>query len=157
MDGDASLVAPTFGFKIQTIRWHDYQLHCWDIGGQRSIRPYWRNYFEETDGLVYVIDSAAPHRFAEATRELEGLLSQDKLANASVLILANKQDIDGSVRGEEIESMLGLDHALGSKSGKTHWRLFESSATKNTSQQIKEPLEWLVNDIASRLYLINNQ
>ena len=24
----------------------------WDIGGQRKIRPYWRNYFENTDILV---------------------------------------------------------------------------------------------------------
>jgi len=76
------------------------------------------------------------------------------LANASVLILANKQDIDGSVKGDEIETMLGLDHAFGAKSGKTHWRLFESSAVKDASEQIMEPLEWLVNDVASRLYLI---
>ena len=30
----------------------------WDVGGQREIRPYWRNYFDNTDALVYVIDSA---------------------------------------------------------------------------------------------------
>ena len=37
----------------------------WDIGGQKSIRPYWRNYFDNTDALVYVVDSADQERFLE--------------------------------------------------------------------------------------------
>ena len=35
-----------------------FKLNVWDVGGQREIRPYWRNYFDNTDALVYVIDSA---------------------------------------------------------------------------------------------------
>ena len=35
-----------------------FKLNVWDIGGQREIRPYWRNYYEQTDALVYVVDSA---------------------------------------------------------------------------------------------------
>lgn len=27
-------------------------MNVWDIGGARKIRPYWRNYFENTDLLV---------------------------------------------------------------------------------------------------------
>ena len=42
-----------------------FKLNVWDIGGQRKIRPYWRNYFENTDVLVYVIDSADRKRFDE--------------------------------------------------------------------------------------------
>ncbi len=43
----------------------------WDIGGQRKIRPYWRNYFENTDILIYVIDSADQKRFEETGMELQ--------------------------------------------------------------------------------------
>ena len=33
--------------------------------GQKSIRPYWRNYFESTDVLIYVIDSSDRRRLEE--------------------------------------------------------------------------------------------
>ena len=35
-----------------------FKLNVWDIGGQREIRQYWRNYYDQTDALVYVVDSA---------------------------------------------------------------------------------------------------
>ena len=35
----------------------NYKLHLWDIGGQSTIRAYWRNYFEKTDGIIWVVDS----------------------------------------------------------------------------------------------------
>ena len=43
----------------------DFKLNVWDIGGQKSIRPYWRNYFDQTDALIYVIDSADRRRMDE--------------------------------------------------------------------------------------------
>ncbi len=45
----------------------DFKLNVWDIGGQKSIRPYWRNYFDQTDALIYVIDSADRRRMDEVT------------------------------------------------------------------------------------------
>jgi ADP-ribosylation factor-like protein 2 len=164
-------VAPTFGFKIHTLSRDStnsndsisstsstnsnnstdsaFQLHLWDIGGQRGIRSYWRNYFEETDGLVFVIDSAAPQRFSESLQELSTLLGQDRLANASVLVLANKQDCSGAIPPERIEENLKLNGLLGADD-KTHWRLVGCSAI--TGQNVNEALDWLVDDIATRLY-----
>ena len=49
---------PTQGFNIKTVSKDGFKLNVWDVGGQREIRPYWRNYFDNTDALVYVIDSA---------------------------------------------------------------------------------------------------
>ena len=46
----------------------------WDIGGQKALREYWGNYFNNTDALVYVIDSADTKRVKEAGEELERLL-----------------------------------------------------------------------------------
>lgn len=37
----------------------------WDVGGQKTLRPYWRNYFEATDGLVWVVDSTDRRRLAD--------------------------------------------------------------------------------------------
>ena len=62
----------------------------WDIGGQREIRPYWKNYYEHTDGLIYVVDSADDMRLNECTEELTALLGEEELAKVPLLVFANK-------------------------------------------------------------------
>ena len=42
------------GFNIKSVQSQGFKLNVWDIGGQRKIRPYWRNYFENTDVLVSI-------------------------------------------------------------------------------------------------------
>ena len=84
-------IQPTLGFDIQTLRFGDYNLNLWDVGGQKSIRAYWRNYFESTDGLIWVVDSADRLRLELCRDELQKLLQQERLAGASLLIFANKQ------------------------------------------------------------------
>ena len=54
---DYTKVAPTFGFNIKTLEFRKWKLSCWDIGGQSSLRSYWRNYFEQTDAVVSVVGS----------------------------------------------------------------------------------------------------
>lgn len=41
------------GFNIKSVMAEDIKLNVWDIGGQRKIRPYWKNYFDDTDVLVW--------------------------------------------------------------------------------------------------------
>lgn len=59
------------GFNIKSVQSDGFKLNVWDIGGQRKIRPYWRNYFDNTDILIYVIDSADQKRFEETGHELQ--------------------------------------------------------------------------------------
>lgn len=51
-DEDISHIMPTQGFNIKSLMHDGFKLNVWDIGGQKSIRPYWRNYFDQTDALV---------------------------------------------------------------------------------------------------------
>lgn len=48
-----------------------------DVGGQRTLRPYWRNYFEQTDALVWVVDSSDRMRMTDCKNELHSLLTED--------------------------------------------------------------------------------
>lgn len=50
---DVTHITPTQGFNIKSVQSDGFKLNVWDIGGQRNIRPYWRNYFDNTDVLVY--------------------------------------------------------------------------------------------------------
>lgn len=142
-------VSPTFGFSIRTLQLPQCTLNLWDIGGQRSIRAYWRNYYEQTDGLVWVIDSSSasssPARLEDCRRELEAVLGEDRLAGASLLILANKQDCTGALSPAQIQEYMGLEGIS------SHWRIFPCSARDGTN--CEESLRWLVDDICKRLIM----
>lgn len=80
-----------------------YTLNLWDVGGQKSLRSYWRNYFESTDGLVWVVDAADRMRLDACREELNILLQEERLAGATLLVLANKQDLPGALSAQEIK------------------------------------------------------
>ncbi|CAG0919800.1 unnamed protein product [Notodromas monacha] len=105
---DITHITPTQGFNIKAVQSEGFKLNVWDIGGQRKIRPYWRHYFENTDVLIYVIDSADRRRFEETGQELEELLVEEKLERVPLLIYANKQDLLTAAPGAEIAQGLGL-------------------------------------------------
>ena len=65
----------------------------WDIGGQKTIRPYWRNYYENTELLIYVVDASDRKRTDEAGFELDEILGEEKLATVPLLVFANKADL----------------------------------------------------------------
>lgn len=54
-----------------------------DIGGQTSLRPYWRNYFEVTDAVIWVVDSSDRARIGDCKKELHGLLLEE-VSNPSI-------------------------------------------------------------------------
>ena len=54
-----------------------YMLNIWDVGGQKSLRSYWRNYFESTDGLVWVVDSLDRRRMEDCKKELHSLIQEE--------------------------------------------------------------------------------
>jgi len=62
-----------------------FQLNIWDVGGQKSLRSYWRNYFESTDGLVWVVDSADKMRLEDCKNELHKLL-QEEVCNFTIFM-----------------------------------------------------------------------
>ncbi|KNA19352.1 hypothetical protein SOVF_062370, partial [Spinacia oleracea] len=74
---DTSVISPTLGFNIKTISYQKYTLNIWDVGGQKTIRAYWRNYFEQTDGLIWVVDSSDLRRLDDCKNELHNLLKEE--------------------------------------------------------------------------------
>eukprot|EP00842_Homolaphlyctis_polyrhiza_P004055 jgi/Hompol1/4650/HPOL_003803-RA len=144
---DISSISPTLGFNIKTLEHNGYKLNIWDVGGQKSIRSYWRNYFETTDGLVWVVDSAdRQDRMEDCKRELKELLKEERLAGASLLIFANKQDLSAALTYEEIKDLLDLESIQ-----THHWHIEGCSAV--TGQNLLSGMDWIVKDIASRIQI----
>ncbi|XP_039599059.1 ADP-ribosylation factor 1-like [Polypterus senegalus] len=100
---------PTIGFNVETVEpIRGVSFTVWDVGGQTRIRPLWRHYFTNTQGLMFVVDSADPERFAEAQEELQCVLEQQELRRVPLVILANKQDLPGARRPDELVEKMGL-------------------------------------------------
>lgn len=144
---DITTISPTLGFNIKSLEFKGFLLNIWDIGGQKSLRSYWRNYFEQTDGLIWVIDSTDGRRLKDCADELHTVLLEERLAGASLLIFMNKQDVQGAIRQEEIVRELELS-ALGNR----HWKVVGCSAV--TGSGLEQGFGWIVADIASRVYLL---
>ncbi|XP_033106714.1 ADP-ribosylation factor-like protein 2 [Anneissia japonica] len=145
---DINTISPTLGFNIKTLEHRDFKLNIWDVGGQKSLRSYWRNYFESTDGLVWVVDSADKRRLEDCKTELHGLLQEERLAGATLLVFSNKQDLPGSLSPEEIRQALDLDQI------KTHhWMIIGCSAV--TGLNLLTGIDWLIDDIASRIFTMD--
>ena len=83
-------------------------MNVWDIGGQKAIRPYWKNYYENTDGMVFVVDSSDEERLNECVEELTALLGEEGLNGVPLLVYANKQDLQFALEAEEILNNLKL-------------------------------------------------
>ena len=81
---------------------NSFKLNVWEIGGQKSIRPYWKNYFDQTDALTYVVDSSNSRRMEETGLELDQLLNEEKLDGVPLLVFANKQDFLNAISADEI-------------------------------------------------------
>ncbi len=143
---DTAEVSPTLGFNIETLAHGPFQLTFWDVGGQKSLRAFWRNYFEETDGLVWVVDSADVSRAGESAAELARLCAAERLAGASLLVVASKRDLAGALPLEQLASVLGLGSL-----GRPGLRL--APADCRSGDGLSEALDWLVQDVAARIYV----
>lgn len=144
-----------------------FKLNIWDVGGQKSIRSYWRNYFEQTDALIWVVDSADRLRLNDCKRELSQLLQEERLAGATLLVFANKQDIAGAITEHEIKNVTLIIQAkclkvlifilfqvLGLDDIKSHhWAILACSAV--TGENLLKGMDWVVNDVASRIYMLD--
>ncbi|KAJ1893780.1 hypothetical protein LPJ66_005563 [Kickxella alabastrina] len=144
-DQPTSTISPTLGFNITTFSLPPYVLNFWDIGGQRTIRAYWRNYFEQTDALVWVVDSADRTRLGDCAEELHALLKEDRLMGASLLVFANKQDIAGALSVEEISRVLRLDILA------THRWSIRPCCAAVAADNLLDGIRWLVNDVSAHV------
>ncbi|AQK80435.1 hypothetical protein ZEAMMB73_Zm00001d036204 [Zea mays] len=65
MCDDISLML-LLGFNVEKVQYKNVMFTVWDVGGQEKLRPLWRHYFNNTDGLIYVVDSLDRERIGKA-------------------------------------------------------------------------------------------
>lgn len=103
---DLKQVVPTMGFEIKTVRIDGFLVNIWDIGGQKSLRNFWFNYFDKLDGIIWVIDLSNLDRLKENFNEMFKILNNEKLMGIKMLIYLNKIDlVEGSDSGDSSEKV----------------------------------------------------
>ena len=108
-----------------------------DLGGQTSIRPYWRCYYANTAAVIFVIDSTDIDRLGTASEELAAMLNEDELKDAALLVFANKQDQPGAKGAGEISEALRLGELRD-----RNWSIVACSAVDGRG--VDEGMDWLV-------------
>ncbi|KRZ34599.1 ADP-ribosylation factor 1-like 2 [Trichinella pseudospiralis] len=150
--GEIVTTIPTIGFNVETVEYKNISFTVWDVGGQDKIRPLWRHYFQNTQGLIFVVDSNDRERVGEARDELIRMLAEDELRDAVLLVFANKQgfqqfdlavDLPNAMNAAEVTDKLGL-HTLRNRS----WYIQATCATSGDG--LYEGLDWLSSQLKNR-------
>lgn len=140
---DYQNITPTQGFNIKSVQQNGFKLNMWDIGGQKHIRPYWKNYFANTDAIIYMVDSADERRLDEAAEELQTLLEEPELAGVPVLIFANKQDLLNAKDSASIMTALEVT------SDKKRWVHIQACSAK-TKEGLDSGIEKLLDAVPKK-------
>ncbi|KAH3732696.1 ADP-ribosylation factor 1 [Pelomyxa schiedti] len=139
--GEIVTTIPTIGFNVETVEYKNINFTVWDVGGQDKIRPLWRHYFQNTQGLIFVVDSNDRERISEAHDELQKMLNEDELREAVVLVFANKQDLPNAMTVSELTDKLGM-HTLRNRK----WFIQATCATSGDG--LYEGLDWLSHNLS---------
>ena len=127
---------PPTGFNVETVEYKNICFTVWDVGGQDKIRPLWRHYFQNTQGLIFVVDSNDSNRIDAARDELHRMLQEDELRDSILLVFANKQDLPNAQDAASMTDRLGL-HGL------RHRQWYIQACCATTGDGLYEGLDWL--------------
>jgi GTPase SAR1 family protein len=152
------------GFNVETVSYKNVSLTAWDVGGRDKIvrlnqlsiehysvhmslllqRPLWHHYYQNTDVLIFVVDSNDRDRVDECREELGRFMTEDGLQDCCVLILANKQDLPSAMSIEEITEKLELNKLPPTRT----WHIQGASAVKG--EGLYEGLDWLKDTLTAK-------
>jgi len=141
--GEIIETLPTIDFNIETIQLEkNINLTIWDLS---STKILCNQYYQNTLGLIYVLDSTDRDRINQVKEKLELMLRESDLRCAPLLVLNNKVDLDEkSMKDQEVIEKLDLSSLCNRK-----WYIKSTSAL--TGQGLYEGLEWLTNAIRGKV------
>ncbi|CEP00996.1 ADP-ribosylation factor [Plasmodiophora brassicae] len=153
--GEVVTTIPTIGFNVETVEYKQISFTVWDVGGQDKIRPLWRHYYQNTQGIIFVVDSNDRERIDgagnndrpgeqhSAKEELHRMLAEDELRDAVLLVFCNKQDLPNAMPVQEVTNRLGLNQIRNRQ-----WFIQATCAT--TGDGLYEGLDWLSDTLRKR-------
>jgi small GTP-binding protein len=141
--GEVMSTIPTIGFNVETVQFRNMNFNVLDTCSQSSkSRPLLRPYFEQSQGLIFVVDSTDRSRLEKAKVLLAQILAEKFMRSTALLILANKQDLPGAITKDEVAEKLGLHHLQC-----TRWVVKPVCAVDGSG--LSDALHWLSTEVAA--------
>ena len=145
--GEPLNIEPTVGFRVQNVvvssRLH---LTIVDMSGQQCYRELWETYYEDVQGILFVVDAADPKRFDEAKEALSSVVKHDELERKPLLLFSNKMDLRNAPTAAQVAKSVGMDD-LGHHLSRA-WRLQGCSAI--TGEGVGDGLKWLISQVKTK-------
>ncbi|KAE8636349.1 hypothetical protein XENTR_v10002950 [Xenopus tropicalis] len=113
--------------------------------GATNIRKYWSRYYQGSQGVIFVLDSASSEDDLETARnELHSALQHPQLCTLPFLILANHQDKPAARSIQEIKKYFELEPLARGK----RWILQPTSL--DNMEAVKDSFSMLINLLDER-------
>ncbi|CAM9244675.1 unnamed protein product, partial [Heterosigma akashiwo] len=78
--GAVSSLPPTERPHQEVFQFGTTKFKAWDLGGHETVRYLWDDFSADSQGVIFMVDSADFERFEEAKEELQRLLEEPALA-----------------------------------------------------------------------------
>lgn len=127
---------PTIGFNCETV-WKSPKnivFTIWDVGGHEKVRDLWKYYFEEKEGVIFVVDAGDRARFPIVKHSLRKLMQEPALRGTLLCVVANKSDLGTAMSAQDLYYALDLDSINREKT------IIDCSVTENKG--VLEILDW---------------
>uniref|UniRef100_A0A480T6P0 ADP-ribosylation factor-like protein 13B isoform 1 n=1 Tax=Sus scrofa TaxID=9823 RepID=A0A480T6P0_PIG len=152
-------VAPTVGFSKIDLRQGKFEVTIFDLGGGKRIRGIWKNYYAESYGVIFVVDSSDEERMEETKETMSEVLRHPRISGKPILVLANKQDKEGALGEADVIECLSLEKLVNEH--KCLCQIEPCSAVlgygKKIDKSIKKGLYWLLHIIARDFDALNER
>merc|ERR550537_771918 len=143
--GEIVTTTPTIGFHVETVEYKNISFTALDLGGaDKSSLRILRHYSQDTNALIFVVDSNDRERVGEVREWLHRALNADVLRDdPPLLVFANKQALPNAMCAAEITDKLGL-----SSLGQRNWYIHPTCAA--SGEGLYKGLDWLTNNIPKK-------
>ncbi|CAG9316804.1 unnamed protein product [Blepharisma stoltei] len=142
LENTLTVKIPIMGFCIEQATYQNITFTVFDLYPEK-FRSVQRQYYENVQGIIFVVDSNDDVKDCYAREGLDDLCNENQLIGVPILILANKQDLPNAMNVDQIRERLGLDLIRG-----RNWHIQPASIINN--QGLREGLTWLSRTISHK-------
>ncbi|KYM76753.1 ADP-ribosylation factor-like protein 13B [Atta colombica] len=154
-------VLPTMGFRMVSLKHKSYSVKIYDLGGSSQIRALWPKYYNDIHGLIYVVDASDISRLAENKVVFNELITHEHISTKPILLLANKQDLNGAI--DELDVVENLDVECAANAMRCPTRVetcscfYSKEQSKSSTMGIKDGYKWLLDIIVKNYAVLNSR
>eukprot|EP00826_Nyctotherus_ovalis_P065417 TRINITY_DN961_c0_g1_i9.p1 TRINITY_DN961_c0_g1~~TRINITY_DN961_c0_g1_i9.p1 ORF type:complete len:284 (+),score=56.66 TRINITY_DN961_c0_g1_i9:112-852(+) len=132
---DKDLSTSAKEIDTQSFSYKREKIMFFDVNGGAKLRPLWKDYTEDMNAVLFVVDSADEKRIGEAACAFSELVTN--FPKLPLLILCNKCDIEGALSIAKITDALKLNTLTEIK-----WLIMKSSGKTGKNREIV--LDWII-------------